>query len=378
MITLITGVPGSGKTCALVDLLSELAQGRALFVDGIPDLKIPHVPLPDPHKWHLEVPDGGAIVIDEVQRVWRPSRQAVPEDIAQLETHRHRGLDFFIVTQNPSLVHSNVRALVGRHVHLRDNGVLGRWWYEWPECCPTPSTSYKAAPVRKKYTLSKKAQALYTSASIHIKPIRSIPRALIILGLCVPLIGLLGYKVYDRITGVLQPAGVLANGSKVKPPVAAVAAPELARLAAASASAPAAFEPVVYRAGQPDPAAPLVAAPSASSAPPVPQAAALEPPKPKGCISQADRCRCFDHGGMLLDLEPQACREAINVAGRSLPLDVPLIQQAPDVSPHAAGAAPVAMSEVRGSGGALPVGRSPGERQPSAWQAGILHDVGRL
>lgn len=375
MITLITGVPGSGKTCALVDLLCELAQGRALFVDGIPDLKIPHVPLPDPHKWHQEVPDGAAIVIDEVQRVWRPSRQAVPEDIAQLETHRHRGLDFFIVTQNPSLVHSNVRALVGRHVHLRDNGVLGRWWYEWPECCPTPSTSYKAAPVKKKYTLSKKAQALYTSASMHIKPIRSIPRALLIFGLCLPLMGLLGYKVYERITGVLHPTAAVTKAPKPK------GSGDLSRELASGTTSPAASgpEPTVYRAGEPVP--PVGPAPaSVASAPVIDSAMAHDvSPKPQGCIAQAERCRCFDAAGMLMDMEPHACHAAINVAGRTLPLDVPLVQRAPDVSPYGAIPAPVPMAELRANGQvSAHSARSPGERQPSAWQAGILRDVERM
>src|SRR5256885_16044190 len=72
--------------------------------------------------WHETVPDGSVIIIDEVQRIWRPSGpgQKIPDMIALLETHRHRGLDFYIITQGPNLIHANVRALIGRHVHLRD------------------------------------------------------------------------------------------------------------------------------------------------------------------------------------------------------------------------------------------------------------------
>lgn len=338
MITLITGVPGSGKTCALVDLLSELAQGRAIFVDGIPDLKIPHVALDDPHRWHEEVPDGAAIVIDEVQRVWRPSRQKVPDDIAQLETHRHRGLDFFIVTQNPSLVHANVRALVGRHVHLRDNGVLGRWWYEWSECCPTPSSSYKAAPVKKKYALSKKAQALYTSASLHVKPIRSIPRALIVLGICVPVIALVGWRVYDRVTGVIHPTSAVSKAHT------GAGSGDLSReLASGTTSAGAPHhQPVVYRAGQ------VLDQPAAASEPAQAASAAEAPTKPKGCIASASRCSCFDDAGMLLVMEPAVCRDAIGVAGKVLPLDeVPTLKNAPDVGPAGRSIPPVPMRDIR-------------------------------
>lgn len=57
MITLITGAPGAGKTNALVSLLAELAEGRALYVSGIPDLSVPHVVLDDPTKWHEVVED---------------------------------------------------------------------------------------------------------------------------------------------------------------------------------------------------------------------------------------------------------------------------------------------------------------------------------
>ncbi|MGA0610860.1 zonular occludens toxin family protein [Caldimonas sp. KR1-144] len=175
MITLITGAPGAGKSAALVQLLQEIAKGRAIYVDGVPELQVPHFALEDAAKWHEVVPDGAAVVIDEVQRVWRPRGpgQRVPDAVAALETHRHRGLDFFIVTQGPNLVDKNVRALVGRHVHLRDVGVLGRWWYEWPEC--SESLAWRTAPLKKRYRLPKGVFGLYKSASMHVKPIRSFP-----------------------------------------------------------------------------------------------------------------------------------------------------------------------------------------------------------
>lgn len=196
MITLITGAPGAGKSAALVSLLSELGKDRALFVFNIPDLKLPHVPLEDPHSWPDSVPDGSIVVIDEVQDVWRPAGpgQRIPPDIAKLETHRHRGLDFFIVTQGPNLVHSNVRALVGRHVHLRDVGFLGRWWYEWPECCDNVRTAWKNAPIKKRYKLPKHIFGQYKSASLHVKPVRSFPFMLLVAVVCV--IASLGLAAY--------------------------------------------------------------------------------------------------------------------------------------------------------------------------------------
>ncbi|MBK6279115.1 MAG: hypothetical protein IPF57_13690 [Gammaproteobacteria bacterium] len=92
MITLITGTPGAGKTAWIVAELLKI-QGRALYVDGIPELQISHEvagPLDD---WMTWAPDGALIVVDECQRIWRPrgTGSKVPESVSALETHRHRG-----------------------------------------------------------------------------------------------------------------------------------------------------------------------------------------------------------------------------------------------------------------------------------------------
>lgn len=199
MITLITGAPGAGKTAALVDLLTSVGKGRPVYADGIPDLNLPGVdvsPLGDPHEWHQTVPDGSIIVIDEVQRVWRPRAPGsrVPPDIEALETHRHKGIDIYLITQGPNLLDRNVRTLIGRHVHLRDVGVLGRYWYEWPECCEQPTTAYRSAPIRRRYRLPKRVFGLYRSASVHIKPVRRVPPALILTGVAVIAAAVLGWR----------------------------------------------------------------------------------------------------------------------------------------------------------------------------------------
>lgn len=181
--------------------------GRQVFVHGIPDLLIPHEPLVDPDKWHETVPDGAIIIIDEVQTVWRPRGpgQKVPDHIAKLETHRHRGLDFYIITQGPNLVDTNVRALCGRHIHLRDLGFTGRWWYEWPETCDQCRTSWKNAPIKKKYTLPKKIFDQYKSSTQHNKPIRSFPKILVVLAVAVLFLLVLLYKGYGSIQSKISP-----------------------------------------------------------------------------------------------------------------------------------------------------------------------------
>lgn len=207
MITIITGAPGTGKSAAVVSMLRELSKNRPLFVSGIPELKIEHQTLDDPTKWPETVPDGAVIVIDEVQRVWRPRGpgQKVPEDIAALETHRHRGLDFYVITQGPSLIDKNVRSLAGRHVHLRDLGILGRWWYEWPECADNCNTSWKNAPIKKRYRLPKAIFTDYKSASVHVKPVRSVPWMLAVMCIALALVGYLSYRAYTVISAKMAP-----------------------------------------------------------------------------------------------------------------------------------------------------------------------------
>lgn len=190
MITLFTGMPGAGKTAAMVDLLSKLPGDRPIYVHYDPaakrrpdqvvlheGLKLDHQPI-HVNDWPGSLPDDAICIIDEVQDVWRPrgSTAKVPDAIAALETHRHSGIDFYLTTQAPRLVDANVRGLVGRHVHIRDTGWLGRHWYEWPEC--NDSMTWKTCPVKKSYKLPAKAFELYTSATSHNKAIRTTPAAL--------------------------------------------------------------------------------------------------------------------------------------------------------------------------------------------------------
>jgi zona occludens toxin len=299
MITLITGAPGTGKTAALVKLLSELSKTRAVYCDGIPELTIDHHPLNEPSKWHESVPDGSIVVIDEVQRVWRPRGPGVkvPPDIAALETHRHRALDFYVITQSPRLVDSNVRGLVGRHIHLRDIGVLGRWWYEWPECSDQCATSWKQAPIKKRYTLPKAILSSYKSATEHIKPVRSFPFMLIVLFMALVMVAFLSWRSYNIIAPKINPGA--ANDSKTP-------APSIAEIASRGSALSSAQTPAEYDAS--------LFVPRISSKPE--SAAAYDHlrvvtamPLVTGGICMGSKCRCLTSQNTDAGLSDDECRK---------------------------------------------------------------------
>ena len=64
-------------------------------------------------------PDGSIIVIDEIQLVEPYATTKVKDEIVmELTTHRHRGFDFYFITQAPSLLHPTIKELIGCHYHI--------------------------------------------------------------------------------------------------------------------------------------------------------------------------------------------------------------------------------------------------------------------
>lgn len=223
MITLITGTPGTGKTAFAVSQLLDLDKDRPIFVHGVPNLKIEHEDIycrsrlcdictKNPHpsdalyveEWNQWAPDAAFLILDEVQRIWRPraSGQAVPDAVAELEYHRHRGVDIIMLTQGPHLMDSNVRRLVGRHIHLVTKWA-GRYQYEWPEC-QTDTTSTTGA-VSRPYKLPKRVFQLYHSATVHTKHEHRKPLAFYGIFVLFAIIAVLGYRVKARLDSAINP-----------------------------------------------------------------------------------------------------------------------------------------------------------------------------
>jgi zona occludens toxin len=228
MLTLITGTPGAGKTAWTVQELTRLPSQRKIYVHGIPDLKIAHEPIycvsdlcehcrsqtvlsadqsqfelvtnpgqavPLVETWQEWATEGNLIVLDEVQWVWQPSGSKVPDEIAALETHRHKGLDFWLISQGPHLFHANIRLLIGRHIHLVSTW-RGRNEYEFSEC--RQNVASRSDAVIRPYTLPKKIFSLYKSASLHTKANHRKPLSFYFLVATLVITAGLGFFAYQR------------------------------------------------------------------------------------------------------------------------------------------------------------------------------------
>ncbi len=269
MLYLITGVPGSGKTLKMIsDLMNRKdLKNRPLYLDGIPNVKeevIPNLPIPDGESmqtWHKWAPTGSILVIDECQRVFRPrpSGSKVPDYVAELETHRHKGIDIFLLTQHPRLIDINVRSLIGHHCHISKTNLGVRRMFEWESCGDPTSRASVASAVKSVYTLDKKAFGVYKSAEEHTKIRTKLSRVVYIAPVVLAVIIAASWYVYSSWNSYTK------NAEK---------APEIAAKAASPAGSVA------------DAATPASATIPAGQYPPPAKEAAETPPKPH--ISEDD------------------------------------------------------------------------------------------
>ncbi len=132
MIELLEGVPGSGKSYYAVSerLLKWVRAGRRVyvFVDGFyldrlavfegVELAVLEQQITlwlsgeDVKAGLLQVEPGSAVLIDEVQTVFRSKDKTDPVLLRWLETHRHRGIDLVLMCQQYGQVTLGVNRLV--------------------------------------------------------------------------------------------------------------------------------------------------------------------------------------------------------------------------------------------------------------------------
>lgn len=325
MITLITGTPGAGKTAYAVAQLAEVlqAQPRPVYVMGIPELQLPHEVAPVVSQWtetqpapedptlHEAVftfPDGALVVIDEAQKVYRPraAGSKVPDIVSAFEKHRHKGLDFWLITQSPTLLDANVRKLVGKHIHLRALW-SGRKLYEWAECSDPESRTDRGAAAARSYRLPKRVFGLYRSASLHVKQTRRLPTAVYVFGGVVAIGAALAWHNYRTLAGAIDGSGKYAQGVA---PGAGAAGPAVGGVPGGV------LAPSGAGGGQPAPVGVTVAeyVPRIATRPEtapmydgIRQVKAL--PVVAGCVAMRDRCTCYTDQGTDAFLTGDQCRE---------------------------------------------------------------------
>jgi hypothetical protein len=132
MIEMLEGVPGSGKSYYAVSerLLKWVRAGRRVyvFVDGFyldrlalfegVELAVLQQQITlwnsgeDVKAGLLQVEPGSAVLIDEVQTVFRSKDKTDPALLRWLETHRHRGIDLVLMCQQYGQVTLGVNRLV--------------------------------------------------------------------------------------------------------------------------------------------------------------------------------------------------------------------------------------------------------------------------
>lgn len=174
MIHLITGIPGSSKTLntlAYIDSNPDF-KNRPVFYIRIKELTLPWIELDEEgvRNWQA-LPDGAIIVIDEAQYLFptRDPKKPLPEFILALSEHRHRGFDFFVITQSPMLLDAGFRRFVGRHWHFeRVFGMQSAKRFEWEKCVSDVEDFFvRKEAIVSRVAFNKKYFGVYKSAEIH-------------------------------------------------------------------------------------------------------------------------------------------------------------------------------------------------------------------
>jgi len=317
-ITLITGLPGHGKTLYALSRIKEEAdkEGRPVFqCSGQPDpskregdkrsasiagLRLPW-PEIDPMRW-WEAPPRSIVLIDEAQVVFPiRGRGEPPEWIQRLSTHRHLGIDIVLITQGPMLIDSFVRQLVDRHFHVvRKFGTHFATVHEYANGCRDLVLKSRGdESIRHEWRYPKEVFGWYTSAEVHTVK-RRIPMKVWLI-LAAPLVALaLGFFAFQR----LKPS---AQGEAIKDGVHGPTA----------AATPAGREAPAQRAAHAGPVSredylashvPRVAG-LAYTAPLYDEVTkAVQAPYPAACVVMRGECRCYSQQATRLDMGDDLCR----------------------------------------------------------------------
>lgn len=224
-INFVTGLPRTGKTLWTLCKVREIADAdqRPVYYCNIPGITIPGwIEIDHPDKW-LECPDRSIIVVDELQDFWQKGATGskVPTPILELSKHGKRGIDFYIITQEPDLVHATPRLLCQTHYYIvRAFGSQNVMIYQFERIQVHPEKVTKKASHKFPWRYKKEAFTWYKSADVHnIKrqipwQVWAIPFMLVI----APVLVWFAYKSVTSIgaravSGMKDPSGLVASNA---------------------------------------------------------------------------------------------------------------------------------------------------------------------
>ena len=320
MLFLVTGGMGAGKTLLTLKWTRalQIISNRPVCYTSVLKLKGEALTWGwkeiEFEKWQDE-PDGTIFIIDECHEVL-PVRgsgaKAPPSHVQALARHRHRGFDFFLVTQHPKNMDSFVRRLIadpGWHRHLKRRAssqlvaVL-----EWPnvyEKCES-NTAGKTATVSNE-TYPKEVFDWYESASLHTAKFR-MPKQVWVIAAALVLVPLCIFYAVKFMRGS-------AKGGET-PPVTASAVPGMATALALGTG---------LRPPQPGAMAPVSLTPEQYAASYVPRLPSLPHTAPRydaltqpkqvpyaaACMQMAAECRCYTQQATPLNVPDSLCRTIV-------------------------------------------------------------------
>lgn len=208
MFYLFSGLPGSKKTANMIHFVMTDAQfkGRPVFYHRIKECKVSdwtELTLEEVQNWHTVLPAGAVLLIDECQKLWRPSSwdKVPPAHVTELEEHRHKGLDIIATTQHPMLIHTAVRRQVQQHRHYSAEYGLRSKARVWEKCVNDPDDHFNKQDADKiSGEVPKSVFNLYKSTELNTHKKRP-PKKLYLVAASMVFVGLIGLYLYDRIGG---------------------------------------------------------------------------------------------------------------------------------------------------------------------------------
>lgn len=115
-------------------------------------------------------PDGSIFAVDEVQLVppFNDNKNKNDDIVQELTIHRHRGFDFWFITQSPSYLHPTIKELISCHLHITRPYWRTPKVYQYGSLRQYPNTLINKLNCESKFTFKPKDSIfkLYKSTSI--------------------------------------------------------------------------------------------------------------------------------------------------------------------------------------------------------------------